>query len=122
MSQIQYGIADCKTALLREPTMNRRKLLMSGAGAFAAATLSGRSARAAEPINIQFTRYSAFYSPLIATAAGGVLEAEGLKPKFSVPPAGKSALAALADGSAHVVQSAPSQAFADLEKGNTAGA
>jgi NitT/TauT family transport system substrate-binding protein len=97
--------------------MNRRELLASGAGAFAAATLSGQSARAEDVIRIEFTRFSAFYSPLIATAAGGFLEAEGLKPVFSVATPGKSALASLADGSAHVVQSAPSQAFADLEKG-----
>ena len=97
--------------------MKRREFLMSGAGALATATLSGRSAYAEDVIRIQFTRYSAFYSPLIATAAGGFLAAEGLKPEFSVAEPGKSALAALADGSAHVVQSAPSQAFADLEKG-----
>src|ERR1700743_3795417 len=59
----------------QERMMNRRELLMSGAGAFAAATLSGRSAQAEDVIRIQFTRYSAFYSPLIATAAGGFLEA-----------------------------------------------
>jgi NitT/TauT family transport system substrate-binding protein len=97
--------------------MNRRELLLSGAGALAASTVSGRFAYAEDVIKIQFTRYSAFYSPLIATAAGGFLEVEGLKPVFSVAEQGKSALAALADGSAHVVQSAPSQAFADLEKG-----
>ena len=30
-------------------------------------------------ISIQFTRFSAFYSPLIATMAGGFLEQEGLR-------------------------------------------
>lgn len=71
------------------------------------------------PINIQFTRFSAFYSPLIGTAAGGFLEAEGLEPKFSISAPGKSAIAALIDGSAHVVQSAPSQGLTTLEKGQT---
>ena len=33
-----------------------------------------------EPISIQFTRFSAFYSPLIATIAGGFLAAEGFAP------------------------------------------
>ncbi|HTQ76744.1 MAG TPA: hypothetical protein VMI15_01850 [Burkholderiales bacterium] len=42
----------------------------------------------AEEISIQFTRFSAFYSPLIAAIAGGFLEAEGLKPKRSVSPPG----------------------------------
>lgn len=68
-------------------------------------------------INIQFTRFSAFYSPLIATAAGGFLTEEGLEPEFSLSPPGVSAIAALLDGSAHVVQSAPSQGLGSLEKG-----
>jgi len=68
-------------------------------------------------ISIQFTRFSAFYSPLIATIAGGFLREEGLEPAYSVAPVGKSAIAALLDGSAQVAQSAPSQAFTPLEKG-----
>ncbi len=71
----------------------------------------------ADAITIQFTRFSAFYSPLIATVAGGFLTAEGFEPKFSVAPPGKSAIAALLDGTAQVVQSAPSQGFAPLEQG-----
>ncbi len=69
------------------------------------------------PINIQFTRFSAFYSPLIATAAGGFLADEGLEPELSISPPGVSAIAALLDGGAHVVQSAPSQGLSSLEKG-----
>jgi NitT/TauT family transport system substrate-binding protein len=72
-----------------------------------------------EEIRIQFTRFSAFYSPLIATIARGFLEEEGLRPAHSVAPAGKSAIAALADGSVHVAQSAPSQAIMALEQGKT---
>lgn len=71
----------------------------------------------AEVINIQFTRFSAFYSPLIATIAGGTLREEGLEPRHSVAPAGKSAIAGLVDGSVHVAQSAPSQGFTPLEQG-----
>ena len=70
-------------------------------------------------IDIQFTLFSAFYSPLIATMAGGFLRDEGLEPEWSVSPPGVSALAALGDGSAHVVQSALSQGFAPLERGET---
>ncbi|MBE9553595.1 MAG: hypothetical protein IMF05_09045, partial [Proteobacteria bacterium] len=66
-------------------------------------------------INIQFTRFSAFYSPLIATAAGGFLTDEGLEPELSLSAPGVSAIAALLDGSAHVVQSAPSQGLSSLE-------
>ena len=70
-----------------------------------------------EIINIQFTRFSAFYSPLIATIAGGFLREEGLEPRHSVAPPGKSAIAGLVDGSLHVAQSAPSQGFTPLEQG-----
>ena len=70
-----------------------------------------------EPIAIQFSRFSAFYSPLIATILGGYLEKEGLKPSHSISPPGVSAIAALLDGSAHVVQSALSQGFAACERG-----
>ena len=68
-------------------------------------------------INIQFTRFSAFYSPLIATLAGGFLREAGFQPKHSVAPPGKSAIEALVSGTAHVAQSAPSQGFGPLEKG-----
>jgi NitT/TauT family transport system substrate-binding protein len=75
-----------------------------------------------DKINIQFTLFSAFYSPLISTMSGGFLKAEGLDPQWSISPPGVSALAALKDGSAHVVQSALSQAFTSLNKGETPGA
>jgi NitT/TauT family transport system substrate-binding protein len=71
----------------------------------------------AEEIRIEFTRFSAFYSPLIATMAGGFLKAEGLEGRHSVSPPGKSAIAGLLDGSVHVAQSAPSQGFTPLEQG-----
>ncbi|MFQ5954765.1 MAG: ABC transporter substrate-binding protein, partial [Kiloniellales bacterium] len=70
-------------------------------------------------IHIQFTRFSAFYTPLIATFAGGFLKEEGLTPTHSVSPPGKSAIEALLDGSAQVVQSAPSQGISVLERGGT---
>ena len=49
-------------------------------------------------INIQFTLFSAFYSPLISTMSGDFLRAEGLEPNWSVSPPGVSAINALADG------------------------
>ena len=72
-----------------------------------------------QKISIQFTRFSAFYSPLIATIAGGYLEEEGLTPVHSVAAPGASAIAGLVDGSVHVAQSAPSQGFGPLEQGKT---
>lgn len=75
-----------------------------------------------ESIHIQFTRFSAFYSPLIVAIAGGWLEREGLRPRHSVAPPGKSAIAGLLDGSVHVAQSAPSQAIVALDSGRMPGA
>jgi NitT/TauT family transport system substrate-binding protein len=75
-----------------------------------------------EKIRIQFTLFSAFYSPLISAMSGGFLKAEGLDAEWSVSPPGVSALAALKDGSAHVVQSALSQGFTALDKGETPAA
>jgi NitT/TauT family transport system substrate-binding protein len=72
-----------------------------------------------DTINIQFTRFSAFYSPLIATIAGGFLTEEGLVPHHSIAPAGKSAIEGVVAGTVHVCQSAPSQGFGPLEKGQT---
>jgi NitT/TauT family transport system substrate-binding protein len=70
-----------------------------------------------DEISIQFTRFSAFYSPLIATIAGGFLRQEGLAPRHSVAPVGKSAIDGVVAGTVHVCQSAPSQGFGPLEKG-----
>jgi NitT/TauT family transport system substrate-binding protein len=75
-----------------------------------------------DKINIQFTLFSAFYSPLISAMSGGFLKAEGLDAHWSVAPQGVSAIAALEDGSAHVVQSALSQGFVSLNKGETPSA
>ena len=72
-----------------------------------------------EKINIQFTLFSAFYSPLISTMSGGFLAEEGLEAEWSISPPGKTAIEALVDGSAHVVQSALSQGFTPLKNGLT---
>ncbi len=70
-------------------------------------------------INIQFTLFSAFYAPLIATMSGGFLREEGLDYEWSVAKPGVSALTALEDGSAHVVQSTLSQNLMALDGGKT---
>jgi len=75
-----------------------------------------------DEISIQFTRFSAFYSPLIATMAAGFLAEEGLAPKHSIAPAGKSAIEGVVAGTVHVCQSAPSQGFTPLERGQTPSA
>ena len=73
-------------------------------------------------ISIQFSLFSAFYSPLISTMSGGFLAAEGLDPEWSVAPPGVSAVTALEDGSAHLIQSALSQGFGPLSRGEAPGA
>lgn len=70
-----------------------------------------------DEIKMQFTRFSAFYSPLIATIAGGFLAQEGLTPRHSVAPPGRSAIEGVVAGTVQVCQSAPSQGFGPLEKG-----
>ena len=75
-----------------------------------------------DKIRIQFTLFSAFYSPLISAMSGGFLKAEGLEPEWSIAPPGVSALAAVNDGSAHIAQSALSQGFTSLNKGETPAA
>src|SRR5210317_1127553 len=70
-------------------------------------------------INIQFTLFSAFYTPLIVTMAGGFLQREGLEYEWSVSPPGVPAVDAVTAGSAQVVQSAPSQAFNAIARGET---
>lgn len=74
-----------------------------------------------EKIHIQFTLFSAFYSPLISTMSGGFLREEGLDAEWSVSPPGVSAIAALEDGTAQVIQSALSQGFSVLDRGETPG-
>ena len=70
-------------------------------------------------VNIQFTLFSAFYSPLIVVMAGGYLKQEGLDYDWSVSPPGKSAVDAIEDGSADVIQTAVIQGVNDLEQGKT---
>ncbi|MBU2532009.1 MAG: ABC transporter substrate-binding protein [Alphaproteobacteria bacterium] len=72
-----------------------------------------------EKLHIQFTLFSAFYSPLISTMSGGFLKEEGIDASYSVAPPGVSAIKALEEGTAQVIQSAPSQGFTSRDKGET---
>ena len=72
-----------------------------------------------DKINIQFTLFSAFYSPLIVTMAGGFLQREGLEYDWSISAPGVAAVDAITAGTAQVVQSAPSQAFNAIARGET---
>ncbi len=68
-------------------------------------------------IRIMFSRFSAFYSPLISTIACGFLAEEGLDPSYGVATPEKPARAAIADGSYHVTQSAVSSSWGPIERG-----
>ena len=72
-------------------------------------------------VSIQFTLFSAFYSPLISTMTGGFLAEEGLDFEWSVAAPGVSAIEALKNGAADVVQSTISQGFTSLNKGEHLG-
>lgn len=74
-----------------------------------------------EKIDIEFTLFSAFYAPLIATMSGGFLRDEGLEPSYRVAKPGTSAIESIRDGSAHVVQTALSQSFNPLAEGKDPG-
>src|SRR3546814_16606178 len=66
-----------------------------------------------------FTRFSAFYTPLIATMAAGFLQEEGLEPSYAIADGTKTLRSGLADGSVHMGQSAVSSSWAALDKGQT---
>lgn len=68
-------------------------------------------------ISIGFSRYSAFYSPLIATIACGFLKDEGLEPDYKIATPQHSAMAMVQDGTVQVTQSAVSASWAPIEKG-----
>ncbi len=68
-------------------------------------------------IHIVFSRFSAFYAPLIATFARPFLAEEGLEPTWGTLPAGARAADLLRRGEAQVAQSAVSQGFLALDRG-----
>jgi NitT/TauT family transport system substrate-binding protein len=63
------------------------------------------------------SRHSAFYSPLIATVAGGFLEQEGIEGCYLGVPAHGSVVRSLVAREAHVGQSAVSASWTLLEQG-----
>lgn len=68
-------------------------------------------------IRITSLRHSAFYSPLLATIAGGFLQEEGLEPVYRPATPELPVEAALRSGEFHLSQSAVATAFATLERG-----
>ena len=70
------------------------------------------------PLNIMFSRFSAFYSPLLATDACGFLAEVGLHANFSVAKSPTDPRSGLKDGSLDLIQSAVSSSWALLERGD----
>ena len=71
-------------------------------------------------IRIQFTWLTAFYAPLVVTLTRSFLKSEGLDCAWSVATPGRSAVDALLDGSADVVQTTLTNAFGFLNQGSCA--
>jgi NitT/TauT family transport system substrate-binding protein len=69
------------------------------------------------PFHVRFTRFSAFYSPLISTVTGGFLAAEGFAPTITVSTPADTTVQALVDGRAHVGQTAPIQGILAIDRG-----
>ena len=70
-------------------------------------------------IRIMVSRHSAFYSPLIATVAGGFLREEGIEATYAAAPPGASAWSALMEGSVDVAQVAVSASWRPMENGES---
>jgi len=70
-------------------------------------------------LRIVVSRHSAFYSPLIATLAGGFLNEEGLDASYRALAAGESSHWLLARAEADIIQSAVSTNWAAMERGES---
>ena len=71
-------------------------------------------------LRIVASRHSAFYSPLIATVAGGFLDEEGIEGCYLGVPAHGNVIRSLVAREAHVAQSAVSASWPLLEQGLSA--
>ena len=69
-------------------------------------------------LRIMVYRHSVFYSPLIATIAGGFLEDEGLDAAYFQKPAHRNQYDMFRDGELDIMQAAVSTSWDPLSKGN----
>src|SRR5262249_54635063 len=68
-------------------------------------------------VKIKASRHSAFYSPLIATLAGGFLE--DLDATYGLLRPGETSHGLLRDGAAHIIQSAVSSNWKLMDRGDS---
>jgi len=71
----------------------------------------------ADKIAVVASRHSAFYSPLIATLAGGFLAAEGLEASYATLKPGQRSRTLLGSGEVDVMQSAVGSNWGPMESG-----
>lgn len=100
------------------PALPRRCLPGPSRGAAVPAAILGYDARM-DRIHLIALRHSAFYAPLLMTAAGGYLRAEGLEPVYETATPERTVAGSIASGHCHVGQSAVATSFAALERGET---
>ncbi len=70
-------------------------------------------------LRIMVSRHSAFYSPLIATIAGGFLERRGLGAEYAILETGQRSSELIDAGAVDVMQSAVSSNWGPLERGES---
>src|SRR5258707_11776806 len=73
----------------------------------------------AMPLRIMVSRHSVFYSPLIATIAGGFLERRGVAAEYSILAKGQRSSALIRDGSVDILQAAVSSSWKPMEQGES---
>ena len=71
------------------------------------------------PLRLMVSRHSVFYSPLIATIAGGFLERRGVKAEYRILQKGQRSSALLREGAVDIMQSAVSSNWKPLEQGES---
>ncbi|MGA1996341.1 MAG: hypothetical protein ABSH45_11245, partial [Bryobacteraceae bacterium] len=71
------------------------------------------------PLRIMVSRHSVFYSPLIATIAGGFLERHGMAAEYAILAAGQRSSALIGAGAVDIMQSAVSSNWKPMEQGES---
>ena len=70
-------------------------------------------------LRIMVSRHSAFYSPLIATIAGGFLERHGLAAEYQILAKGQRSSTLIGGGAVDIMQSAVSSNWKPMEQGES---
>jgi NitT/TauT family transport system substrate-binding protein len=71
------------------------------------------------PLRIMVSRHSVFYSPLVATIAGGFLERRGVAAEYSILAKGQRSSRLIYDGAVDIMQSAVSSNWKPMEQGQS---